>query len=189
MQSPPRVPPKTVPQPNPPNEEALPSSARSSITAREPVTTTFGINLYPLLIVGSYTTIALLAWILVCIMSKRPIRLERSYYKSDTYHPERAYAINEKYMKVAQILRSVVALLTVPVTSAICSMAAVAYMQAGNLRKSLDVRRAMAIADQGWISPRIWVLLPKTGSSLLYLAFVLTLIGMLWLFVLLYNDI
>lgn len=161
--------------------EATPASARTSITAtsRARETTTLKWTVYPILCVAFYTTFALLAWIFVCIMSKRPIRIEKSYYEPIYSDPEETWRINEKYIKAAEVLRAIVALLTIPVTSAVCSVAFVAYMQAGPLRRTLNLRQTMAIADQGWISPRIWTKLVKAGSFPLYLAFALTLIGMI----------
>jgi hypothetical protein len=42
----------------------------------------------------------------------------------------------------------------------------------------LNLRQTMALADQGWISPRIWTMYSKVGSLPLYIAFGLTLVGM-----------
>ncbi|KAF2471795.1 uncharacterized protein BDR25DRAFT_285399 [Lindgomyces ingoldianus] len=164
------------------------NSTHSSITAREPATTKLKLNAYPLLILCVYMMLALVAWIFTCVASQHPIRGLKSYtgpsdYRVDELH---FFHVNEKYIRGTEILRSIVTLLTIPVTSAICSMAAVAYMQAGSLRRDLSLRQLMALADQGWASPRIWMklvdvrgklIIMKAGSLPLFIAFTLTLIG------------
>ncbi|KAF2787129.1 hypothetical protein K505DRAFT_317237 [Melanomma pulvis-pyrius CBS 109.77] len=167
--------PKTLPRV--PDEEMRPLSPRSSITVRERATTTLGRKAWPLLVVAFYTGIALTAWIFLCILSKRPIWGEKSYYRAENWDSKDYARVNRKYVKAAHILKSVVALLTIPVTSAICSMAAAGYMQHGNLRKSLNLRQIIALADQGWISKKILVYLMEAGSLPLYLAFALMIIG------------
>lgn len=84
---------------------------------------------------------------------------------------------NEKIIRVAEVLHTVAALLTIPITSAICSIAFVVYMQSGGMSRSLNLEQLMALADQGWISPRIWARIVQVGSAPLYVAFVLTVIG------------
>jgi hypothetical protein len=160
------------------NEVAVQDSPRSSITAREPVATDIPLHSFPLFAFLLYAALALVSWILLCIMSKRPIRGDKSYYnRISSYKGDGRFAINERYYMAARILQSIVSLLTIPFTSAVCSVACVAYMQTGHLRTSLTLRQTMALADQGWISPRIWTRLDRMGSLPLYFAFGLTLVG------------
>jgi hypothetical protein len=166
-----------VPKTHPTNEVTVQDSPRSSITMREPAASVIPSRFFPFLILIMYSLLALLSWILLCVMSKRPIKGERTYTETESSRGERRFATNEKYYTAARILQSVVGLLTIPVTSAICSIACVAYMQTGRLRKSLTLRQAMAMADQGWINPRMWTRLASKGSLPLYVAFTLTLIG------------
>jgi hypothetical protein len=84
---------------------------------------------------------------------------------------------HENSIRAAQIVQTISSLLTIPVTSAICSMAFVAFLQASNLRLRLNLRQTMALADQGWISPRIWITISEVGSLPFYIAFALTLFG------------
>ncbi|ORY14675.1 hypothetical protein BCR34DRAFT_560048, partial [Clohesyomyces aquaticus] len=166
---------------------SLRNSTHSSLTVREPILVHLKRNLYPLLIFIFYCTLALLAWTFSCILSQRPLRGGGSYtepgkrdYLDDI---QKRYDNNEKYIRAAQVLRSIVTLLTIPVTSAICSMAAVAYMQGGtgNGRRSLSLGQLMALADQGWISPRTWSRILDNGAKVaslpFFVALALTLIG------------
>lgn len=157
--------------------ETNPLSAQTSVTVREPTTTDLKGSVYALLVVGLYTGLALAAWVILCITSKRPIRGAKSYTGVQVYKPKPGFLINERYIETAAVLQNIVLVLTIPVTSAVCSMAAVVYMQSVPMRKSLNVRQLMALADQGWISPRIWARIFRVGSAPLYIAFALTLIG------------
>ncbi|KAJ4291821.1 hypothetical protein N0V90_009717 [Kalmusia sp. IMI 367209] len=153
-----------------------PVSPRSSITAREPATTQTHSVYWPVVIFLLYAAFTLFPWITLCIISKRPIRGEKSYYDAKTYHADHWYDVNRKYYWTARVMQSIAAVITIPVTTAICSMACVAYMQSGPLRRSLTLRQSMALADRGWVSPR--TLMNVASMSIpLYVAFALTLIG------------
>ncbi|KAF2264622.1 hypothetical protein CC78DRAFT_223531 [Lojkania enalia] len=170
------------PQPKNLNEESTPASPRSSITVRERPATTLHGNFYPVLGVCFYSVLALLAWTLVCILSHRPLRGTKSYSQpSSSYRvePNEIITANEKFFKAVDILRIIVALLTIPITSFVCSMAAVTYMQAGQMRRSLTLRQLMALSDQGWIRPSHLLRIAKTGSLPLCLAFFLVVLGSL----------
>lgn len=154
-------------------------SRRSSDTVRDPATTSLNTTLWAIVIFIIYTALAVIPWSILCIMNERPLMKEKSY------HPERfegrnatqSYAANERNFRTAQRLQSIATLLTIPITTAICSMACVAYMQAGSLRKSLTLSQTMALADRGWLSPATLVRVKTLGSLPLYIAFALTLIG------------
>ena len=159
------------------NDVTVSDSPRSSITAQEPAAAAIQSTSWPLFFFFLYALLALLSWILLCVMSRKPIRGEKSYTRTTWTGGEDGYAANEQLYMAARILQSIVSLVTIPVTSAICSVACVAYMQSGERRKSLTLRQTMALADQGWISPRVFRRLDKLGSLPLYVAFALTLIG------------
>ena len=135
-------------------------------------------TIWPFIVVVFYSALAIVAWTFVAILSKRPIRGKKSYtdmfnsYKNEEHFLD----VNEQYLKAAQLLRSVTMLLTIPVTTTICSMAAVAYMQSGRGR-NLTLGKTMALADHKWIQLRRPLSFTKDGSFPLYLAFALTIIG------------
>lgn len=79
------------------------------------------------------------------------------------------------------MIQSIVAILTVPVTSYVCAKASVVFVQ--RCRSRLTLRQTMVLADWGWTSLDIYQKLvlkqfPKYGSSLLIIAVVLNLLGM-----------
>ncbi|KAI4660901.1 uncharacterized protein J4E79_005469 [Alternaria viburni] len=153
-------------------------SRASSMTVREPIVRTLHTSFWPLMVFIFYATLALFTWIVLCVASSRPIGSKLSYTDNQDYFKDvaRLLAKHERILRAAQILQSVVALLTIPITSAICSIAFAAYIQAGSSRTKLNLRQTMALADQGWISPRMWARWSKVGSLPLYFAFALTLV-------------
>lgn len=156
-----------------------PVSSSSSTTVQERATTSTRMLWWPAFVFIFYTAFSLFPWITLCIMNTRPIRKEKSYHsvRTLTYYPEYWYAVNEKYFRTAEVFQSITAVITIPVTTTVCSMACVAYMQTGSLRKSLTLRQSMALADQGWVSPRIINTFSRSGSLPLLCALVLTVIG------------
>jgi hypothetical protein len=154
-------------------------SRASSMTAREPVVRTLHTSLWPLVVFIFYATISAFTWAVFCIASSRPFGSKQDYTNQKGYGSELDAVLtkHEKAIRAAQILQAVVALLTIPVTSAICSMALAAFVQTSRARTKLNLRQTMALADQGWINPRIWTMCSKVGSLPLYIAFSLTLVG------------
>jgi hypothetical protein len=152
-------------------------SASSSVTVREPGTVKFHKGSWPLFVVAFYSALTLVSWVLLCVTNKRPIHGEKTYYDSKSKKMAEHMSYNENLIKAARILQSIATLIAIPVTSAICSVACVAYMQAGSLRKTLTLKQTMILADQGWISPNLWIRVVELGIFPLYAAFGLTCIG------------
>lgn len=167
------------PVPNKNGVSEISTSPRSSITAREPQTTQMRTTYWPIFVFLIYAAFALFPWICLCILSKRPIRKENAYFsvEPNSTDPEHWYHVSKKYFKAAQILQPIATLVTIPVTTAICSIACVVYMQSSPLRRSLTLRQSMALADSGWLSPRVLARVGTMGSLPLYAAFALTLFG------------
>ncbi|CAN9169230.1 unnamed protein product [Alternaria alternata] len=156
-------------------------SRASSRTVREPVVRHLHTSLWPLVVFIFYAALSAFTWTVFCIASKRPIGSKQDYGNQDGYRKELDAILtkHENAIKAAQIIQVVVALITIPITSAICSMALASFIQTGGARTKLNLRQTMALADQGWISPRIWTMCSKVGSLPLYIAFGLTLVD-LW---------
>jgi hypothetical protein len=152
------------------------ASRTTSMTAHEPVTRKLHKSLWPLVTLAVYIALNLFAWIVFCIAS---MRLAGTKEDTSTYFkdPTDVLTKHENLLRAAQIVQAIATLLTIPFTSAICSMALVAFIQTGSLRTKLTLRQTMALADQGWISPRILTRVSKVGSLPLYFAFGLTLVG------------
>ncbi|KAL1801411.1 hypothetical protein ACET3X_001753 [Alternaria dauci] len=154
-------------------------SRASSMTAREPVVRRLHTSLWPLGVFIFYAALSAFTWVIFCIASKRLIGSKQDYENQEGYGYELDPILtkHENAIRAAQILQIVVALITIPITSAICSMALAAFIQMGGVRTKLNLRQTMALADQGWISPRIWTMHSKVASLPLYIAFGLTFVG------------
>ena len=135
----------------------------------------------------AYICLAFFAWVTTCILSFHPVGL--SSYIADTTETGfyidmgRHYQKNERWSQAARVVQSIVSVLTIPLTSAVCAKAAVAFAQRSSHRTSLSLRQTMALADKGWASPAL--ILPastlhgfrRIGSSFLLLAIVINIVG------------
>lgn len=155
-------------------------SRASSVTARERPTVYLHSAIWPFVIFLAYAAVCLYPWVVFCITATKPIGSKKEYsnieWESKTINS--SIAKHERHIRAAEILMSVATLLTIPVTSAICSMAAVAFMQRGSLRTKMNLIQLGALVDQGWASPKVLIQLSKVGSKPLYVAFAMTVVGM-----------
>ncbi|KAJ5356579.1 hypothetical protein N7517_011188 [Penicillium concentricum] len=149
---------------------------------------------YILSIVFLYIGLAIFAWVVTCYLSFRPITTKhydlRALDNSNWAEPDRNYenplfGRNERWYRAARIIQSVVSVLTIPLTSAVCSSAAVIFIQQ-RAHKGITVRQVMTLADKGWADLATYArILPflatdgwnRLGSSFLLLAILLNLLG------------
>ncbi|CAG8403119.1 unnamed protein product [Penicillium salamii] len=135
----------------------------------------------------------LYAWVIICILTYRPIG--GKYYGPDelyelpSYHQylpdrylEKLFTKSDRYLRAARIVQSLVSVLTIPLTSAVCSQAAVVYTQQKRGSNRPALRQSMAIADKGWTDIAILRKLffggwRKHKSSLLLIALLLNILG------------
>jgi hypothetical protein len=153
------------------------TSPRSSITAQEQHTKRIHTRLWPVLLFLVYAVFALFPWVTLCILNKRPSRSERVYGSYVSHGNAPWYNISKEFYQAARRMQSFATLLTIPVTTSICSTACVVYMQSSPLRRGLTLRQSMALADSDWLSGRILEVGGNAGSLPLYTAFALTLLG------------
>ncbi|GFF51378.1 lipase 5 [Aspergillus udagawae] len=121
-------------------------------------------SVYILFLTLLYGAAALYAWIIICILTYRPIgansygpseldRILSGSHLGTTTVPEylgALFAKSERYLKAARTVQSLVSVLTIPLTSAVCSQAAVAYIQRKRGAQRPTLRQSMALADKGW---------------------------------------
>ncbi|OBT85064.1 hypothetical protein VE02_07335 [Pseudogymnoascus sp. 03VT05] len=142
-----------------------------------------------------YGAAALYAWVTICILTSRPIggisygfdNLEYILQHRDINYTVPEYldaffARSERYLRVARIVQSLVSVLTIPLTSAVCSQAAVVYIQRRRGGTRLTLRQSMALADRGWtdlgiIGDLMWRGWNRYRSSLLLFALALHFLG------------
>ena len=91
------------------------------------------------------------------------------------------YVKNEDWYQAARVIQGIVAVLVIPMTSAVCSKAAVGFMQRKQLR-GLTLRQTMVLADKGWNVPELyWQLVSggfrRYGSPFLMMAICLIFLG------------
>lgn len=150
-------------------------------------------SVYIVFLVLLYAAAALYAWVIICILTHRPI--DGKAYGEDIWqhalpHGDHTvteylallFAKSERYLRAARIVQSLVSVLTIPLTSAVCSQAAVVYIQRKRGNNVPTLRQSMALADKGWTDIALLRKLFFGGwsqhkSSLLLFAVVLHLLG------------
>ncbi|KAJ7711722.1 hypothetical protein B0H16DRAFT_1437587 [Mycena metata] len=125
---------------------------------------------------------AVIAWTATCYLSFKPIGAKHYGVNGYGWSPQayhQLYVQSEEWFRVARVLASIVATLTIPLTTAVCTRAAVAFHQ----RKRLTLRQMMMLADKAWIEPVTWLKLlivdgrRSIASSFLIAAIFLNLLG------------
>jgi hypothetical protein len=140
-----------------------------------------------------YAAIAIFAWVVVCTLAYHPVGATSytsvtQYYT--TFNPDAPYSYNasfgifaqsERYLTAARVLQSVASALTIPLTSTVCSCAAVGFLQRRR-QGGPTLRQSMVLADRGWSDPVLIAKLvaggwKRYGSRFLLSAIVLNLLG------------
>lgn len=135
-----------------------------------------------------YAVLAVFTWTCTCIMVYRPLTTKRyGYGDKDEYGAVHAaspdkYVNNERLYQAIRFLQAIVAVLTIPVTSAICAQGAVIFMQRKKKNAGLSLRQMMVLADKGWtdmgvLSSILHENWERFGSRFLLVAVALHLLG------------
>ncbi|KAK4892612.1 hypothetical protein LTR27_008888 [Elasticomyces elasticus] len=143
---------------------------------------------YIMFIVTLYTALSVISWGIICILTERPLKGSRYGYTSSAANRRRNrtaadFEANERWYQAMRVIQSIVGVLTIPVTSAVCSSAAAAFAQYRKGSVGLSMRQLMVLADRGWTDPRCilqlltWSGFKRTGSIFLVLAIALNILG------------
>ena len=104
-----------------------------------------------LLLILLYAFVAILPWTITCILCYRPIGVP-TYFDQYGHYTRSHYETSDNWRKAANIGLSILGVISIPVTSAICAKAATVYCQRRSDDKapSLSLRQMLALADKGW---------------------------------------
>ena len=169
--------------PRAPSPESLRSSSGDGDQVDNTPTVTLHRSGYILLMVSIYASLALTAWILICILASRPLTTKRYGYDfQGSSFADRQYLKSKEIYRAARTVQAVVTVLTIPLTSAVCSAAAVVFVQSKIKKRHLTMRQMMALADKGWTDPTTIAKLMvgrgrRLSSSFLIFALLLNLFG------------
>lgn len=140
----------------------------------------------------AYSAIALFAWTVLCTLAHRPIGA-RSYtvnlqsetsFRKYLYGTMSTFAQSDRYLQAARVCQSVASVLTIPLTSMVCSCAVVVFLQrrSGKRWWNPSLRQGMALADKSWNDPVLIAKLlaggwKRYGSLFLLFAIILNIVG------------
>lgn len=131
-----------------------------------------------------YAFIAILSWTITCVLCYQPVGVPTYFDQSGNYSRSH-YETTDNWRKAASVGLSILGVISIPVTSAICAKAAAVYCQRKSDAKEplLSLRQMLALADKGWLdsSTLLDVVRPSTSrrtrSPLLILSAGLVAIG------------
>lgn len=120
-------------------------------------------SVYIVFLVLLYGAAALYAWVTICILTHRPIGRNTYTPEWEVYDflidPNHKYTVpenldvffgrSERYLRAARVAQAVVSVLTIPLTTAVCSQAAVVYVQKKRGDNRPTLRQSMALRDKG----------------------------------------
>lgn len=167
------------------NQEPLPGADK-----QPPPSTRLHRSSYVFLLVTLYAGFALFAWVVTCILTHRPITTQHygewlwDTGSNDLVYVKNSHALfvkNEQWYRTARVIQSIVSVLTIPLTSAVCSSAAVIFVQHNQKSFRLSIRQVMVLADKGWSDPAAYVRTitswKRYGSSFIVMAILLNILG------------
>ena len=98
-----------------------------------------------------YASIAVASWAITCRLTHKPIQVPGYFDQTGSYTREQ-YQKSNNWRRVAKLGQSIASVLGIPITSAICTEAAVVYCQRRDDTKEprFTIRQMLALADRGW---------------------------------------
>ena len=159
------------------------------ILLEKDTTTKIHRSLWVFLFVFSYISLAVYAWTVICSQSERVVSdftdgTQLVGHNGPYQEPEDIVNTAKNHLKAARIVQSIVSLLTIPLTSAVCSRAAASFAQCRKAGVSpvITLRQTIALADKGWADVGVILKLVmgkwrQYGSRLLFIAIMLNVLG------------
>ena len=113
---------------------------------------------YISVLVFVYVALAASSWAVICVLAFKPVNSHSYDYinRSERLTAE-DFLKDEEVFRVMRVIQAIVSVLTIPITSAVCSCAAVAYVQHNKRSVGMSMRKTMALADRGWTDPTTFV--------------------------------
>ncbi|KAJ5351329.1 hypothetical protein N7452_000303 [Penicillium brevicompactum] len=147
-------------------------------------------SVWVLILACFYAALTTSSWTILCILSTRPTK-NKSYeipknMTVENYKPDTAtYTFNETLYQRARVIQSIASILTIPITSAVCSAAAVVFVQRHGKASNITMRQLLVLADKGWTDTGLYSQLFKNPqrwwrgycSSFLLVAIALHIVG------------
>lgn len=136
-----------------------------------------------------YATLAIFTWVMICILNFRPVTTTTYSYNADLKRDylfaadaSALYTRNTQVFQAITIFQAIVAVLTIPITSAICTAAAVIFTQRNVYNSKITLRQTIVLADKGWTDVELltdivlkgW---KRYGTNFLAIAIVIHVLG------------
>ena len=100
-------------------------------------------------ILAFYIPLLLIPWVVTCVQNYRPISIPSYIGHGGEYTPA-DYRLNAEWQTAVRVMNSILAILTLPVTSALLAQAAVIHAHRKRSSKALSLPQLLDLADRGW---------------------------------------
>jgi hypothetical protein len=99
--------------------EPIAASRVTSMTAYKPVIRHLRTSLWPLIVFAAYAALTLFTWVVFCLASTRLVGTKQDYMHNRVYRKESIPLVTKhtNFIRAAQIVQAVTALLTIPIVS------------------------------------------------------------------------
>lgn len=117
-------------------------------------------------LISTYAFVVILSWIITCVLIYQPIGIPIYFDQTGNYSRSH-YRIADDWRKAVNVGQSIVAVISITVTSAVCAEAAAMYCQrrSDDKGRTLTLKQMLALADKGWSDTRTLLDLAKPRTS------------------------
>lgn len=132
---------------------------------------------------SAFAIASIFIWATTCTLSYKPVQF-KTYFDTTGQISRDQFEQNDRWRRVSRIGLQALGTLSIPLTSAVCTKAVVAYFQrsSNNRQPTISMRQTLVLADKGWLDLNTWMNLfgPMAGriySPLLILSLLLCGLG------------
>ncbi|MCJ1434631.1 hypothetical protein MMC27_004000 [Xylographa pallens] len=149
-----------------------------------------------LIVAACFTLVVALQWVLVCILSRRPISNRCDTYEMDVIcdwsTPEQAtqladlvhvFDVNADWIRATQVLASGLSVLIIPITTAVCARAGATMATTDGKGRNITLMQTLTLANKSWMDPMFFysmtsnVFARRAVNWMFLLSFLLTVLG------------
>ena len=114
-----------------------------------------------LIVAACFTSVVLLQWVLVCVLSRRPISTRCNSYDEDVICDwstakqatqlndlVQLFRVNARWIRATQVLASGLGVLMIPITTAVCARAAATMATANSRGRGITLMQTLTLANK-----------------------------------------
>ena len=101
---------------------------------------------------SAFAIASIFIWAITCTLSYKPVQF-KTYFDTTGQFSRDQFEQNDRWRRVSRIGLQALGTLSIPLTSAVCTKAVVAYSQrsSNNRQPTISMRQTLVLADEGWL--------------------------------------